>query len=200
MCYNKTTEKKFSVKFRGKGEKVMKVNYTVKKMTLRPASKEHIEKKLAKLPKFFSDDADVSIMLRPENGKVTAELTIRDAATVFRAEDTQTELTDAFDNAFDNIIRRIRRQKTKLAKRLKSAAFEPDDFADLPDDPIQDDGDEFKVVRVKSFSIKPLSVQEAILQMNMVGHHFYMFRNEQTGEMNVVYERNNGEYGLIEPE
>lgn len=178
----------------------MKVNYTVKKMTLRPASKEHIEKKLAKLPKFFSDDADVSIMLRPENGKVTAELTIRDAATVFRAEDTQTELTDAFDNAFDNIIRRIRRQKTKLAKRLKSAAFEPDDFADLPDDPIQDDGDEFKVVRVKSFSIKPLSVQEAILQMNMVGHHFYMFRNEQTGEMNVVYERNNGEYGLIEPE
>lgn len=175
----------------------MKVNYTVKKMTLRPTSKEHIEKKLDKLSKFFSDEADISVMFRPENSKVTAEITIRDAGTVFRAEDSQIELKEAFDNAFDNIIRRIRRQKTKLAKRLKSSAFETDA---MPEEPPVDDSEEFKVVRVKSFSIKPLSVQEAILQMNMVGHHFYMFRNEQSGEMNVVYERNNGEYGLIEPE
>lgn len=175
----------------------MKVNYTVKKMTLKDSSKAHIEKKIEKLSKFFSDNADISIMLRLENNNiVTAELTIRDASTVFRAEDSQGDLVDAFDNAFDNIVRRIRKQKTKLEKRLKSVVFEP-----VPEyDEVETDEDDFKVVKVKTFSIKPLNVQEAILQMKMVGHKFYMFKNEQTGQTNVVYERNNGEYGLIEPE
>ena len=177
----------------------MNVNYTVKKMTLKPSTREHIDKKLQKLEKFFSDDAQVSVMLRLDNNNsVTAELTIRDSSTVYRAEDTQTDLIDAFDNAFDNIIRRIRKQKTKLEKRLRSGSFdELDLFAGAPD--LEEEG-EFKIVRTKHFAIKPLSVQEAVLQMKMVGHRFYMFKNEQTGEVNVVYERNNGEYGLIEPQ
>ncbi len=176
----------------------MRVNYTVKKMTLKPSTKDHIEAKLAKLQKFFSDNADVSVMLRLEGNRVTTELTIRDAGTVFRAEDSQVDLVDAFDNAYDNIIRRIRKQKTKLAKRLRVDAFEPIE-ANVPEiDPISNE--DFKVVRTKSFAIKPLSVQEAILQMQMVGHKFYMFRNEQTNEINVVYERKDGEFGIIEPE
>ncbi len=177
----------------------MNVNYTVKKMTLKPSTREHIDKKLQKLEKFFSDDAQVSVVLRLDNNNsVTAELTIRDSSTVYRAEDTQTDLTDAFDNAFNNIIRRIRKQKTKLEKRLRSGSFdELDLFAGAPD--LEEEG-EFKIVRTKHFAIKPLSVQEAVLQMKMVGHRFYMFKNEQTGEVNVVYERNNGEYGLIEPQ
>ena len=176
----------------------MKINYTVKKMTIKPSTKEHIEKKIEKLEKFFSEEADVLVMLRLENNeRAIAELTIRDKATVFRAEDTQADLIDAFDNAFDTVIRKIRKQKTKLSKRVKSAVFDPiPDFLDITE---EDDG-EFKVVKTKSFSMKPLSVQEAILQMNMVGHKFYMFQNEATGQTNVVYERRNGEYGLIEPE
>ena len=176
----------------------MKINYTVKKMTIKPSTKEHIEKKIEKLEKFFSEEADVLVMLRLENNeRAIAELTIRDKATVFRAEDTQADLIDAFDNAFDTVIRKIRKQKTKLSKRVKSAVFEPiPDFLDV----IEEDEGEFKVVKTKTFSINPLSVQEAILQMNMVGHKFYMFQNEATGQTNVVYERHNGEYGLIEPE
>ena len=176
----------------------MKINYTVKKMTIKPSTKEHIEKKIEKLEKFFSEEADVLVMLRLENNeRAIAELTIRDKATVFRAEDTQADLIDAFDNAFDTIIRKIRKQKTKLSKRVKSAVFEPiPDFLDV----IEEDEGEFRVVKTKTFSMKPLSVQEAILQMNMVGHKFYMFQNEATGQTNVVYERHNGEYGLIEPE
>ena len=176
----------------------MKINYTVKKMTVKPSTKEHIEKKIEKLEKFFSEEADVLVMLRLENNeRAIAELTIRDKGTVFRAEDTQADLIDAFDNAFDTVIRKIRKQKTKLSKRVKSAVFEPiPDFLDV----IEEDEGEFKVVKTKTFSMKPLSVQEAILQMNMVGHKFYMFQNEATGQTNVVYERHNGEYGLIEPE
>ena len=176
----------------------MKINYTVKKMTIKPSTKEHIEKKIEKLEKFFSEEADVLVMLRLENNeRAIAELTIRDKATVFRAEDTQADLIDAFDNAFDTVIRKIRKQKTKLSKRVKSAVFEPiPDFLDV----IEEDEGEIRVVKTKTFSMKPLSVQEAILQMNMVGHKFYMFQNEATGQTNVVYERHNGEYGLIEPE
>ena len=167
-------------------------------MTIKPSTKEHIEKKIEKLEKFFSEEADVLVMLRLENNeRAIAELTIRDKATVFRAEDTQADLIDAFDNAFDTVIRKIRKQKTKLSKRVKSAVFEPiPDFLDV----IEEDEGEFRVVKTKTFSMKPLSVQEAILQMNMVGHKFYMFQNEATGQTNVVYERHNGEYGLIEPE
>ena len=176
----------------------MKINYTVKKMTIKPSTKEHIEKKIEKLEKFFSEEADVLVMLRLENNeRAIAELTIRDKATVFRAEDTQADLIDAFDNAFDTVIRKIRKQKTKLSKRVKSAVFEPiPDFLDV----IEEDEGEFRVVKTKTFSMKLLSVQEAILQMSMVGHKFYMFQNEATGQTNVVYERHNGEYGLIEPE
>ena len=95
----------------------MKVNYTAKKITLRETSKQHIEKKLSKLERFFSDDATAQVMFRLDSNRVIAELTVRDSGVVFRAEDAQTDLMDAFDNAYDNIIRRIRKQKTKLERQ-----------------------------------------------------------------------------------
>ena len=172
----------------------MKTTYTVKKMTIKPSTQDHIEKKLQKLDKFFSDNADASVMLRLERDRVTVEITKRDNGLVYRAEDEQIDLLDAFDDAYDNIVRRIRKQKTKLEKRIKSAALV--EFDVPPDDEPKD----FDIVKSKKFAMKPLSVQEAILQMNLIGHKFYMFRNQDTDSINVVYERNDGRYGLIEPE
>ena len=102
----------------------MKTNYILRKLTLKDSSKEHIERKLKKLERFFSDDADVTVKFVLENNTVKSEITIKDKSTVYRAEDTQVDLTDAFDNSYDNIIRRIRKQKTKLEKRLRSTSFE----------------------------------------------------------------------------
>ena len=172
----------------------MKSTYTVKKMTSKPSTQDHIEKKLQKLDKFFSDNADASVMLRLERDRVTVEITIRDNGLVYRAEDEPIDLLDAFDDAYDNIVRRIRKQKTKLEKRIKSAALVEFDI------PLDDEPKDFDIVKSKKFTMKPLSVQEAILQMNLIGHKFYMFHNQDTDSINVVYERNDGRYGLIEPE
>ncbi len=173
----------------------MTINYTVKKMTLKPSTKDHIEKKLGKLDKFFSENANASVMLRLEKDRVIAELTIRDGSMIYRAEDSSSDLLEAFDNAHDNIIRRIRKQKTKLEKRVRFAAFEPEMLQETVE---EEEG--FRVIKTKKFAVKPLSVDEAILQMELLGHQFYVFRNEENNEINVVYERNDGNYGLIEPQ
>lgn len=176
----------------------MTINYTVKKMTMKPSSKEHIEKKLDKLQKFFSDSAEATIKFNLDSGSVTAEITVKDGSMVYRGEDNQVDLVDSFDNAFDHIIRRIRKQKTKLEKRVRTNAFEVEYFSDF-DDESYDEEDSFEIIRSKQFDLKPLSVEEAILQMNLLGHHFFMFDNAQTNKVSVVYLRNDGKYGLIEP-
>ena len=94
------------------------------------------------------------------------------------------------------LLRQIRRNKTRLEKRLREGAFAPDP---LFSEPVEEESD-FQVVKSKTFPVKPLDVEEAILQMNMIGHQFYMFRNMATNEVNVVYRRNDGNYGLLEPD
>lgn len=94
------------------------------------------------------------------------------------------------------LIRQIRKNKTRLEKRLREGAFAPDA---LSGEPVEEEP-EYRVVKSKSFPVKPLDVEEAILQMNMSGHQFYMFRNMETGEINVVYRRRDGDYGLLEPD
>lgn len=176
----------------------MRINYTAKKMTLKSSTKEHIEKKLAKIDKFFDGDADASIVFRIDGGRVTSELTIRSNSLVYRAEDMSMDIIEAFDSAYDIIVRRIRREKTKLEKRLRAAAV--DEYSmelDLPTVPA--DEDEYHIIRRKQFTLKPLSVQEAILQMELLGHRFFVFCNDETNLTSVVYKRNDGNYGLIEP-
>lgn len=171
----------------------MKTNYILRKVALKDSSKEHIEKKLTKLDRFFSEDAEATLKFVLENNTVKAEITIKDKSTVYRAEDVQVDLTDAFDNAFDNIVRRIRKQKTKLEKRLRSTSFD-EVFA-----PIEiEDEDKFEVIRSKEFFLQAISVDEAILQMNLIGHQFFIFENIDTELVSVVYKRKDGKYGLIE--
>ena len=170
----------------------MKTNYNLRKVALKESSKEHIENKLKKLSKFFSDDAETTLKFVLENNTIKAEITIKDKSTVYRAEDVQVDLVDAFDNAFDNIVRRIRKQKTKLEKRLRSTSFD-DVFA-----PADFEDEKFEVIRSKEFYLQAITVDEAILQMNLIGHQFFIFENAENKLISVVYKRKDGKYGLIE--
>lgn len=171
----------------------MRMNITAKKMQISQAFTDYVEEKLAtKLDKFFADDAECKITLTEQKNMITAEVTVKTANLIFRAEQKATEKTDAFDAAIDRIIRQIRKNKTKVEKQLHNTIKES--FDDVVEEQV-----EFEVVKHKKFILKPMTVDEAILQMNMVGHSFFMFKNAENGEVNVVYKRDDGNYAVLEP-
>lgn len=180
----------------------MKYTYACKKVSLKDSIREYTEKRVSKLERYFrGDDTTVAVTFSVEkNHLCTVEITIRDGATLFRA---QTEAPDgdmrsAVDAAVGYIERQILKNKTRLSKRLRSENFPvpaPDDDFEVTEEK------EFDIVRTKRFSVKPMSPEEAILQMNLLGHSFFAFRNEDAGgSFAVVYRRNNGDYGIIEDE
>ena len=174
----------------------MKITYTARKVNLKDNFKELCEKKLAKFQKIFSEDAEASVVVTLYKNRQPVEVTVKDNGMVFRAEDTQDEMNDALDKVVDILGRQMRKNKTRLARRLRDNTA---DFAVLlPEENIEDEK-EFDI-RTKTIPIKPVSVEEAILQMNMLDHDFFVFINAETDETNVVYKRKNNTYGLLEPE
>ena len=174
----------------------MKITYTARKVNLKDNFKELCEKKLAKFQKIFSEDAEASVVVTLYKNRQTVEVTVKDNGMVFRAEDTQDEMNDALDKVVDILGRQMRKNKTRLARRLRDNTV---DFTVLlPEEDIEDE-QEFDI-RTKTIPIKPVSVEEAILQMNMLDHDFFVFINDETDETNVVYKRKNNTYGLLEPE
>ncbi len=171
----------------------MRMNITAKKIQVNQAFTEYAEKKTAaKLDKFFSDDAECKITLSEQKNMITAEVTVKAGGFIFRAEQKATDKNDAFDACLDRIIRQIRKNKTKVEKQLHST------FKETFDDIVEEQVD-FEVVKHKKFKLRPMNVDEAILQMNMLGHSFFMFKNGDTGETNVVYKRDDGNYAVLEP-
>ena len=171
----------------------MKITMTGRKVTLRPTFVERTETKLSKLDKFFDTDAAADVTVTAERDLHRVEVTIRCSGMVFRAEEAAEDMNEAVDRLVDILLRQIRKKKTRLEKRLRSGAF-VDSI-----EPEAEESETYRIVRSKSFPVKPLDVEEAILQMNLTGHQFYMFRNMDSGEINVVYRRKNGDYGLLEP-
>ena len=171
----------------------MKITVIGRKCTPRDSFKEHAEKKLQKIDRFFGDEASAKVTATVEKTSQTVEITVMNDGMIFRAQAKAENMNEALDNCVDLLIRQIRKNKTKLEKRLRSGAF--DDYQGF-----EDEEPEFQLVRTKSIPIKPQSVDEAILQMNMLGHKFYMFRNSANDSVAVVYRREDGGYGLIEPE
>lgn len=173
----------------------MKVTTTAKKMQISPAFKDYAEKRLtAKLDKFFGDEADAKITLSEFKNQIILELTVKYNSMIYRAEQPAVDKEDALDVAIDKIIRQIRKNKTKIEKRLKESAFK-----DTFDDSVTEQID-YEVIKHKKFEMRPMDVDEAILQMNMLGHNFFMFSNAGTGQINVVYKRKDGNYSVLEPE
>ncbi len=175
----------------------MKINITGRKVNLRDSFKERVYKKLGKFERFFGDDADANVTVTLEKNRQTVELTIRSRGYIYRAEETCADMEEALDIALEHLSGQIRKNKTRLDKRLKEeadfAAFVPEETAEPEEE------HDFQIVRTKKHPIKAMDIDEAILQMNMLEHDFFMFRNDFTGEINVVYRRNDGNYGLIEP-
>ena len=177
----------------------MKFTYACKKVSLSESIKSYAEKKISKLDRYFRDeDTTASVTFSVEKDHLcTVEITIRGTGTLLRAEKVAPDgdMRGAIDAAVGYIERQILKNKTRLSKRLRSEAFPP---AAAPDDFEINEEKEFNIVRTKRFSVKPMSAEEAILQMNLLDHAFYVFRSMESGAISVVYRRNNGGYGLIE--
>ena len=182
----------------------MKFVFTDKKVNLPNSIHAYAEKKVGKLDRFFKEDATASITFSLEKERLNkVEITIRSSGTIFRVSESTADMRASIDAAVATLERQIRKNKTRLEKRLRQGAFERTvDASEItsfaPDEP--EEG-EYRIVRSKTFPIKPMTRDEAILQMNLLGHSFFAFKDEEAdGSFAVVYRRYDGDYGLIEDE
>ncbi len=173
----------------------MNITIVGRKCTPRESFKVHAEKKLQKVEKFFGEDAAAKITATVEKNIKIVEITLQKGGFLFRAQERSQDLEDALDACVDSLIRQIRKNKTKLERRLREVSFD-----EVFNTPAEAEEQDFDVVRTKSVALKPQTTEEAILQMNMLGHTFYMFRNAESEEINVVYKRKDGGYSVLEPE
>ncbi len=174
----------------------MKFQYSEKKVKLPGNVHAYAEKKVMKLARYFEEDAEALVVFSVEKNRNNVELTVRGAGTVFRANESTSDMFASIDASVGTIEGQIRKNKTRLARRLRQDAFsrtvEATSFAQEEKEEMLD------IVRTKSFYFKPMTQEEAVLQMNLLDHNFFAFRNEdQGGCFAVVYRRNDGGYGLI---
>ncbi len=175
----------------------MKVTVTGRKTEVPKGFRETVERKMLKYEKFFKDDAEAVVVISQKGNHDNLELTITSVGIFFRSEQSDETYQNALDKALSAIERQIRKNKTRLARRLREGVF-TQNTEWLPTDSFEEEP-EFPV-RVKSFKFKPMSCEEAILQMNLLEHSFYVFVNDETGDVNVVYCKKDGTYGCIIPE
>lgn len=176
----------------------MKFTILGKKVEISDNFRGKIEKKLSKLDKFFHDDADVHVLLTDVKGKQRAEVTIVSLGVMYRAQEVSDDFMVSLEMAADTLERQIRKNKTRLEKKMKAGKVSKmPEFFGAP----EEEADEaFDVIKVKKFPLKPMSVDEAILEMNLLSHQFFVFLDADTETTCVVYKRNDGGYGLIEPQ
>ena len=174
-----------------KGVESMNIVITARKTTVKDSFKERIEKKLAKFDRFF-DDATANVVVTNERDRETVEITIQAMGMFFRAEKTTADRVDSLESVTDSLMKQIIRNKAKLQKRFRPAAFEEP----IPEEPLYEEED-VNVVKVKRFPVKPMTEEEAILQMNLLGHSFFVYRNSEDESLCIVYQRKNGGYGPI---
>lgn len=164
-------------------------------MNLRSNFKELVERKLQKFDRIFDEDAEATVTVTVERNRQTVEITIRQRGMIYRAEETALEMNEALDHVIAALGRQIRRNKTRLekAKKVDPGVELADDYYDEPDE-------ELRIARVKRFFVEVMTPEEAVLQMNLLNHEFFLFRDDESGEVNVVYRRKDGGYGLLIPE
>ena len=155
-----------------------------------------VEEKLGKLEHYFTPDTEVHVTLKVEKDRQKVEVTVPVKGHIIRAEQVSDDMYVSIDLIEDIIERQLRRYKTKIVDSKQSAGNFTSEF--MQEDEYDDE--EVKVIRTKRFAIKPMDPEEACVQMELLNHSFYVFRNAETDEVNVVYKRKHGDYGLIEPE
>ena len=176
----------------------MKFQYSEKKVKLPKNVAAYAEKKVMKLARYFEEDAEALVVFSVEKNRNNVELTVHGAGTWFRAHESTSDMFASIDAAVGTIEGQIRKNKTRLARRLRKDAFvrsvdvEETSFAEAAEDDLD-------IVRIKSFYFKPMTREEAVMQMNLLEHSFFAFRDEDNGgSFAVVYRRNDGGYGIID--
>ena len=173
----------------------MRISITGKNIEVSEYLHDLAVKKLAKLDRYFPADTNAQVTMAVEKNRHIVEVTIPYTGGIIRGEEVTGDMYASIDNVIAKLERQIIRHRTKLEKNLKTEAFnEP-----MPEY-VEDEEDGPRIVRTKRFSIKPMSVDEAVLQMELLGHSFFVFLNSETEGINVLYKRKDGNLGLIEPE
>ncbi|MBR3878787.1 MAG: ribosome-associated translation inhibitor RaiA [Clostridia bacterium] len=178
----------------------MKINIIGRQLTVYEDTKEMITEKLSKLDKYFGDVGNATVSLSHKRNLSTLEITIKASGTLFRSEVDAESFRDAMDKSIDNIERQIRKNKSKLRKKLREGIIPDSEIAAASLQPEEETEQPDLIIRKKKFEYTPMYPEEAIMQMNLIGHTFFVFNDASTGKTCVVYTRKDGNYGLIEPE
>ena len=177
----------------------MRFTFTEKKVQVSDDLRAYAEKKIGKLERFFKIESDAYVTFSMERGRHIAEVTIKNNGMFYRVTESTGDMYASIDSASASIERQIRKNKTRLEKKLREGAFEREIQPSVSYPAIDEEEQDFKIIRTKRFAIKPMSPEEAILQMNLLGHEFFAFRNQEDNDsFSIVYKRKHGGYGLIE--
>lgn len=174
----------------------MKFMITGKNIALTDALKNIVEKKLGKLERYFNPEVEIHATLSVQKNRQIIDVTIPFNGILLRGEESTTDMYSSIDSVVDKLEKQIMKHKTRLERRYHEGSIR---LMDVPSDVVEEE-EEHKVVKTKRFAVKPMDIEEAVLQMDLLGHDFFVFRNADSNEVNVVYKRKDGNYGLIEPE
>lgn len=175
----------------------MKITVKGKNISVTEALRDKVEKKLSKLDKYFNPNIEAHVTLSVQKNRHIIEVTIPFGGVILRGEERNEDMYASIDLVLDKLEGQIRKQKTKLLKRKRSS--DSLKFQFIPDQK-DDEKEDHKIVKTKRFAVKPMSAEEAVLQMELLGHNFFVYEAAENGDVNVVYKRKDGDYGLIEPE
>ena len=176
----------------------MEIRFVARGVDVKDDLKEYMQNKMSKLEKFFSKILDGQVVLSFGRGMFTVEITSNANGVIMRGQESAPDMKKAFDQALKNLERQIKRHNAYLTDRAQLKTHDvsfglPGPEVDLPIPPQED------IVKVKRFPLRPMSAKEATMQMDLLGHEFFLFRNAESGVVNVVYKRKDGGYGLLEP-
>jgi len=174
----------------------MKVTVIAKNMELTDALKEIVQKKISKLEKYFEAKVEAKATLSVQKNRQIIEVTIPFNGVILRGEEATSDMYKSLDLVEDKLERQIRKQKTRLSRK-HSGSLRFAEINNIDSNLEEEDG---KLVRVKKFGVKPMNTEEAILQMDLLGHNFFVYQDSESNKVNVIYKRKYGDYGLLEPE
>lgn len=172
-----------------------------KNVEITPALREYVEKRIGKVTRYFKEVGEISVLLSVSKERQKVEVTVPVQGVLLRGQEVTENMYTSIDLVIEKLDRQIRKHKTKMQRRFRDGTLLDEAFQAAPFAPtIPDDEDEFQIVKKKKFTVRPMDVQEAIMQMNLLNHDFFVFRDADTETVSVVYRRNDGKYGLIESE
>lgn len=169
-----------------------------KNIEITSALREYVEKKVGKVTKYFDTVGEITVLLTVTKGRHIVEVTVPVQGMLLRGEESTMDMYTSIDLVIEKLERQIHKHKTKLERRFRAGSFKSEAMPTTQITDSSDESEEYPVVKTKRFAVKPMDIQEAIMQMNLVNHDFFVYRDSSSEDVNVVYRRKDGNYGLIE--